>query len=404
MSDLTTRVVPSIAEVVPSGWDALDHGTSPFTEHGFLAALERSGSVGAEAGWEPHYVLVERGGGARAEIAPDAASGAVLVGAVAAYVKTHSYGEYIFDWAWARAAERAGLAYYPKLVVAVPMTPATGPRLLVARGESRGPVVARLVEGVKAVAERRRCRSIHWLFTTEAEQAELRDCGFMPRASFQYHWRHAGERDFEGFLARMTSRRRKQIRKERARVHASVGAVEWVPGSALDAEELATIDRMYRQTTHNHYGQDYLQPGFFAEVAARLAERVQWARVRRDGRTIAGALYFETPGGLYGRYWGCDEEVEFLHFEAAYYAGIERCIARGTPLFEAGAQGEHKLVRGFWPASTYSSHWFRHAGFAAAVEGFLVEEAKAVRLHMRELATLLPFRAEDVAAAAAVEE
>lgn len=386
MSDLTTRVVPSLASVAAASWNALDHGSSPFTEHGFLMALERSGSVGAAAGWEPHYVLVERGGDARAEIA--------LVGAVAAYVKTHSYGEYIFDWSWARAAEQAGLAYYPKLVVAVPMTPATGPRLLVARDMSRGPVVERLVAGVRELAERRGCRSIHWLFTTADEQAELGAHGFMPRASFQYHWRSAGERDFEGYLGRMTSRRRKQIRKERARVHAAVGAVEWVPGSALDEAEVATIDRFYRQTTFNHYGNDYLQPGFFAEVVAAQPERVQWARVRRDGRTIAGALYFATEQGLYGRYWGCDEQVEFLHFEAAYYAGIERCLRLGTPLFEAGAQGEHKLIRGFAPASTYSSHWFRHPRFGEAVGQFLREEARAVATNMAELATLLPFRCE----------
>lgn len=397
MSDLTARSVPSIADVASSAWDALDHGSSPFTEHGFLLALERSGSVGAAAGWEPHYVLVERGAGARvdaAEIAP-AAEERRLVGAVAAYVKTHSYGEYIFDWAWARGSERAGLAYYPKLVVAVPMTPATGPRLLVARDMSRGPVVDRLVAEVRALAERRGCRSIHWLFTSAAEQDELQERGFLARASFQYHWRHAGERDFEGFLARMTSRRRKQIRKERARVHAVASPVRWVPGTALTEEDVATIDRYYRRTTMNHYGQDYLQPGFFNEVVKLQPERVVWAKVEREGRTIAGALYWETEKALYGRYWGCDEEVEFLHFEAAYYAGIERCLSKGTPLFEAGAQGEHKLIRGFSPAPTYSSHWFRHGGLAAAVEQFVREEAAAVRGHMAELATLLPFREGD---------
>lgn len=383
-----------------SRWDALDHGSSPFTEHGFLAALERSGSVGTAAGWEPHYVLVEQGADARAEIALGAEIGETqLAGAVAAYVKTHSYGEYIFDWSWARASEQAGLAYYPKLVVAVPMTPATGRRLLVARDMSRGPVVERLIAGVKELAERRGCRSIHWLFTTEGEQAELEAHGFMPRASFQYHWKSGGERDFEAFLGRMTSRRRKQIRKERARVHAAALRVEWVPGSALTAEDVATIDRFYRQTTANHHGNDYLQPGFFEEVVARMGDRVQWARVVKDGRAIAGALYFAGEQALYGRYWGCDEQVEFLHFEAAYYAGIERCLSLGTPLFEAGAQGEHKLIRGFAPAPTYSSHWFRHPGFAAAVGKFLREEARAVHQHMQELATLLPFREEGEGAA-----
>lgn len=398
MPDLTTRIVPSLASVDAAQWNALEHGASPFCEYGFLRALERSGSVGPQSGWEPAYVLVEapadvsalRAGGEGREIPRPR-----LVGAVAAYVKAHSYGEYIFDWAWARAAERAGMAYYPKLVVAVPMTPATGPRLLVAKDMSRGPVVARLVDGVRGLAERRRCSSIHWLFTTAAEQAELREHGFMARASFQYHWHNAGYASFEEFLARMTSRRRKQLRKERARVSASAPAVEWVGGAELTLEDCATIDRFYRVTTQNHHGQDYLQPGFFAAVVEEQPERVQWARVRRGERTIAGALFFETRAGLYGRYWGCEEEIEFLHFETAYYAAIDRCIARGTPLFEAGAQGEHKLVRGFAPASTYSSHWFRHAGFGSAVGRFLAEEAAAVEVHMRELATLLPFRDGD---------
>ncbi len=409
MPDLTSRVVSSLASVDAAQWNSLDHGPSPFTEYGFLRALERSGSVGVMAGWEPCYVLVEastparvpRADGADGADAPGGAEAASeipptrLVGAVAAYVKAHSYGEYIFDWAWARAAERAGLPYYPKLVVAVPMTPATGPRLLVAKDMSRGPVVARLVAGVKMLADRRRCGSIHWLFTTAAEQAELSAHGFMARASFQYHWHNVGYASFDEFMARMTSRRRKQLRKERARVQASAPALEWVPGAALSGEDIAAIDRFYRTTTQNHHGQDYLNPGFFEAVVAEMPERVQWARVRREGRTIAGALYFETDAALYGRYWGCDEEIEFLHFEAAYYAAIERCIARKIPLFEAGAQGEHKLIRGFEPTLTYSSHWIRHPGFAAAIERFLVEEAHAVQRNMAELATLLPFRAAD---------
>ncbi|MBA3545333.1 MAG: N-acetyltransferase [Nannocystis sp.] len=397
---MTSRVVSSLESVDAAQWNSLDHGPSPFTEYGFLRALERSGSVGVRAGWEPFYVLVEASAPARvprpgeaghtSEIAPTR-----LVGAVAAYVKAHSYGEYIFDWAWARAAERAGLPYYPKLVVAVPMTPATGPRLLVAKDMSRGPVVERLIAEVKALADRRRCGSVHWLFTTEAEQAELQAHGFMARASFQYHWHNAGYASFDEFLARMTSRRRKQLRKERARVQASAPALEWVPGTELTADDVAAIDRFYRTTTQNHHGHDYLQPGFFAAVVAEMPERVQWARVRREGKTIAGALYFETEAALYGRYWGCDEEIEFLHFEAAYYAAIERCITREIPLFEAGAQGEHKLIRGFEPVPTYSSHWIRHPGFAAAIERFLGEEAQAVQRNMAELATLLPFRAED---------
>ncbi len=380
MADLTTHIADSLTSVDAAQWNALDHGASPFTEYGFLAALERSGSVGPEAGWEPAYVLVS--------------DSDRLVGAVAAYFKVHSYGEYIFDWAWARASERAGLAYYPKLVVAVPMTPATGRRLLVARDVARDAVVDRLVAGVRTVADTRGCKSVHWLFTGADEQAELAARGFLARQSFQYHWHNAGYADFAGFLARMTSRRRKQLRKERATVAASGLVLDWVPGSALTADDVATIDRYYRNTTWNHHGHDYLQPGFFAEVVKAQPERIEWARVRRGDDTVAGALFFFTEAGRYGRYWGCDEEIPCLHFEVAYYAAIERCIAQGTPLFEAGAQGEHKLIRGFTPSPTYSSHEIRHPGFAAAIAQFLRDEAAAVAAQMQHLATYLPYRTE----------
>lgn len=389
MPELTTRTLTSIEGVAPAAWDALAHEGSPFTEHGFLCALERSGSVGDDTGWRPVYVLVEE----PAEGAPGAGAAPRLVGAVAAYVKAHSYGEFIFDFAWARGAAHAGLRYYPKLVVAAPMTPASGPRLLVAPDADREAVVARLVAGVREAAAAARCSSIHWLFTTAREQEELARHGFLPRASFQYHWHNRGYRDFAGFLADLASRKRKQIRKERERALAAVDALEWISGPDLTAADLAAIDRFYRATVHAHGGHDYLAPGFFEHVRALMPERLLWARARREGRTIAGALFFETSACLYGRYWGADEDAPFLHFEAAYYAPIERCIARGTPRFEAGAQGEHKLLRGLAPSRTYSSHWIAHPGLAAAVARFLREETAAVDAQIRELAEYLPFRA-----------
>ena len=378
------RTVREIAGVDAAAWDALDHGGAPFLEHGFLRALERSGSVGPGSGWSPRYVLVEAGGAGGARR---------LVGGAAAYVKEHSYGEYIFDWAWARGSARAGLPYYPKLVIAAPMTPATGPRLLSAPGAPRGAVVSALLEGARAVADEEGCASIHVLFCTAEEQAELVERGLLARASFQYHWRDRGYRSFDDFLGAMTSRRRKQVRKERQRALAAIDEVRWVPGRELDAAGLAAIDRFYRSTTAAHGGGAYLRPGFFAEVIRAMPERVVVAEARRGETTIAGALFFEAPRGLYGRYWGADEEVEFLHFEVAYYAGIERCIARGIPLFEAGAQGEHKLLRGFMPAPTYSAHWLRHPGLHAAVAGFVEEEAVAVAQAMAELAEASPYRA-----------
>lgn len=384
MPDLTLRTVDTIEGVDAAAWDRLDHGPSPFLSHGFLRALERSGSVGAEAGWKPRYLLVETPAGAAGE--------ARIRGAAATFVKDHSYGEYIFDWSWARGSARAGVPYYPKLVLAAPMTPATGPRLLVAPGVERGPVIDALVLGIREIADREGCMSIHALFCTPEEEAELARRGFLPRASFQYHWRGRGYRSYDDFLAALTSRRRKQLRKERARALAQIDGLTWVSGADLDAEALAALDRFYRRTTAEHGGSEYLRPGFFGELVRALPEQVQMVQARRAGALVAGALFLETPQALYGRYWGADEDVEFLHFEVAYYAGIERCIARQIPLFEAGAQGEHKLLRGFEPSPTHSAHWLRHPGLHAAVARFVEDEAAAVQQAMRELGTASPYR------------
>ena len=380
-TDLAIRGVATIAEVDRAAWDRLDHGPSPFLRHGFLTALEASGSIGRRSGWRPVYLLAEAGG--------------ALVGAVAAFIKAHSYGEYIFDWAWAGAAERAGLDYYPKLVVAAPITPATGRRILIAPGADRPAVTRALAAAVRAVADDAGCSSIHWLFCTEDEQAALAGLGFAPRASFQYHWHNRGYRTFDDFLAALASRKRKQLRKERARVHAAIDGLTWIPGGELTTAQLDRVDRWYRTTVEEHGGHDYLRPGFFHRVAAELPDLTWVAEVAVGGRPAAGALFFETPHGLYGRYWGSDVELDCLHFETAYYAGIERCIARGLPLFEAGAQGDHKLVRGFAPSPTYSAHWLRHPGLAEAIGDFLAREQRAVAQRMAELAAYGPYRADD---------
>ena len=403
---LTLRTCRALSSVDPAAWDALDHGGSPFLEHGFLRALERSRSIGGRSGWDPHYILAEWAGDLAAPIAASASSTggpaaapATLVGAVACFVKDHSYGEYIFDFPWARGAARGGVEYYPKLVIAAPVTPATGPRILLQPAGADGPpreLVARaLVEHVRTVADEQHCSSIHWLFTTAAEQSLLAGLGFMPRASFQYHWHNQGYASFDDFLGRLTSRKRKQIRKERARAREAVDAIEWVGGAELEPRDLAAIDRFYRNTTDAHGGQDYLRPGFFEALVELAPQRVAWARATKDGELVAGALYLETERALFGRYWGCDASIELLHFELAYYAGIERCIDRAVPLFEAGAQGEHKLLRGFEPSPTYSSHWIRHDGLRAAVERFLAEEHGAIGRYLEELAALGPYRATE---------
>ena len=382
-AQVSVRIATSIDQVDRAAWDGLEHGASPFLRHGFLTALERSGSIGGRAagrrsGWEPVYLIAERD--------------AVVVGAVAAFVKHHSYGEYIFDWSWASAAERAGLEYYPKLVIAAPMTPATGNRILIAPGADADAITAVLAAAVRALADQTGCSSIHWLFCTEDEQRRLAQHGFAARASFQFHWQTQGYASFDDFLAALASRKRKQIRKERAKVAAAIDGVRWIGGAELTTVQLDALDRWYRATTDQHGGHDYLRPGFFHQVAAELPDETWLAEVSVGGKPAAGALFFETAGGLYGRYWGSDVAIDCLHFETAYYAGIERCIARGVPRFEAGAQGEHKLVRGFAPTATYSAHWLRHDGLRTAIEDFLRREAGSVAHQMAQLAAYGPYR------------
>jgi len=381
---MIVRAAGSIADVDAAAWDALDHGASPFLRHGFLRALEESGSIDAgtarkrRSGWSGLYLLAEQGGR--------------LVGGVAAYIKEHSYGEYIFDWGWASAAQRAGLRYYPKLVVAAPQTPATGNRLLIAPGADADAVRAVLIAAVRAVADDTECSSIHWLFCTSAEQAQLAAAGYFPRASMQFHWYNRGYQTFDDFLGQLKSRKRKQLRKERERARAAIDRLSWVAGSELDDQQLDDLDRFYRSTTDQHGGRDYLRPGFFHALAKHLPDAMRMVEVIAGGKRVAGALFLETDRALYGRYWGADVHVDLLHFETAYYAGIERAIERRLPLFEAGAQGEHKLLRGFDPMPTYSAHWIRHPGLSAAIVEHTEREAAAVAHEIAELATLGPYR------------
>jgi uncharacterized protein len=381
---IVVRAASSVADLDGAAWDALEHGASPFLRHGFLRALEESGSIDPaggrkrRSGWSGLYLLAEQAGR--------------LVGAVPAFVKEHSYGEYIFDWGWASAAQRAGLRYYPKLVIAAPNTPATGQRILLAPGADAGPVRAALIAAVRAVADDIECSSVHWLFCTEAEQAELAEAGFFPRASMQFHWHNRDYRTFDDFLAQLKSRKRKQLRKERERARVAIERLSWISGAELDEAQLDDLDRFYRNTTDQHGGRDYLRPGFFHALARYLPEAMRMVEVVAAGKRVAGALFLETDRALYGRYWGADVHVDLLHFETAYYAGIERAIARGLPLFEAGAQGEHKLLRGFDPMPTYSAHWIRHPGLSAAIQDYTQREAGAVAAEIAQLARFGPYR------------
>ena len=392
---IAVRAVGSVHDVDRAAWDALDHGPSPFLRHGFLLALEDSGSIDATAtpgrrrparrasGWAGVYLLAELEGR--------------LVGAVPAFVKSHSYGEYIFDWGWANAAGRAGLPYYPKLVVAAPATPATGARILLA--PDLGPLAPALrrvlIDAVRAVADDTECSSIHWLFCTAEEQRALEEAGYFPRASLQFHWRNRGYGSFADFLGALRSRKRKQLRKEREKARAAIERISWISAPELDQGRLDDLDRFYRNTTDNHGGRDYLRPGFFHRVAETLPGETRMVEVIAGGKRVAGALFFETPHALYGRYWGADVQVDLLHFETAYYAGIDRAIEQKLPLFEAGAQGEHKLLRGFEPSPTYSAHWIRHPGLAEAIGDFTRREAEAIAQQIAELSQHSGYREGD---------
>ncbi len=377
------RLERSTGALDVAAWDALDHGGSPFLRHGFLRALEESRSIGRRSGWDPRYLLLEKRG--------------LLQAALPAFVKRHSYGEFIFDWEWARASERAGIRYYPKLVVAAPMSPATGPRFLFhpsLEAVARRAAAAELVAAARALASDEKCSGLHFLFVTDDERALLGDLGLAPRASFQFHWHARGDRDFAGFLARMSSRRRKQARKERERARAAVDAIEWVRGGDVTADDLAAMDRFYRGNVDAHYGTAYLEPGFFELAARYLPDQVALALARKDGRTVAGAFFLESDRVLYGRYWGADQPIPLLHFELCVWSPIERAIERGLERYEAGAQGGHKLLRGLEPTMTHSAHHLFHPGLDRAIREFLVDEERAVSARMEQLAAVGPFKAE----------
>jgi hypothetical protein len=342
-------------------------GNDPFLEHGFLLALERSRSVGRGTGWQPRFVLVHQG--------------RELVGAVPLYLKDHSYGEFVFDWAWAGAAERSGVRYYPKLVAAVPFTPVTGARLLVRPDADAAAVRAALARGMRAVADETGASSIHVLFCSEEESEALVAAGFAARAGLQFHWTNRAPepyRDFDDFLAAFRSRNRKQVRHERATAAGHGLRLATLGGPELGDREWAALERLYAANVDKHDGARYLTPEFFRQLRATFADRVVATLAYRDQVPVAGTLNFERGRHLYGRYWGCVEEHSMLHFELCYYRLIERAVARGCSRFEAGAQGEHKLKRGLEASLTRSVHWIRNAGLFGAVRRYVAGEAEAV--------------------------
>jgi uncharacterized protein len=369
----TLRILDSLEDVNPGDWDALAGG-NPTVSHAFLDSLHRSGCASARSGWSAQYPSLWRG--------------ERLVGAAPLYVKSHSYGEYVFDWGWADAYERHGIAYYPKLLCAVPFTPATGPRLLAASAEMRARLAAELLRFARAAG----LSSLHILFPRGEDAAALREAGMLERSGIQFHWRNAGYADFEAFLAALSHDKRKKIRQERKRVGAAGVELRRVTGREATSADWDFFTSCYRRTYREHRSTPYLTREFFGMIAERMPDNVLLVIAARDGRPIAAALDLFGADALYGRYWGSTEHVPGLHFEACYYQAIEFCIERGIALFEGGAQGEHKHARGFLPETTCSFHWLAHPAFNRAVDEFLSEEGASISAYVDELNDRTPFR------------
>lgn len=376
---MRARVAASIHDADAAAWDAIAGDDDPFAEHAFLAALEDSGSMCKTTGWVARHILVH--------------DEARLVGALPLYEKTHSYGEYIFDFAWASASHRAGVPYYPKLVSMTPATPATGTRLLVAPDVDRARVVALLLDTALDLARDIRASSVHLLFLSERERDDVTSHGrFAPRLSEQFHFRNEGYTSFDDLLTRFRSASRKQVRRERRIVAESGLEIRTVTGDALEAKEFDALRRFYVDTCGRKGSPPYLRSGFFDLMKSTLAKRVVAVLAYEGGVPVAGTLNFEKGAHLYGRYWGADSHAEMLHFELCYYRLIERTIERKLTRFEAGAQGEHKLKRGLLPAAIHSAHFLRDPRLDAAVRDFLPREAEAIREGLAAMTAMGPFK------------
>ena len=354
-------------------WDELAAG-NPTLSHAYLDAMHATGCAVARTGWRPQYLTLW--------------DGARLEGAVPLYAKAHSFGEYVFDWAWAEAYERHGIAYYPKLVCAVPFTPATGPRILCSGETARSALAGALLD----LARESGVSSLHVLFPRDEDAAALRKLGLLERTGIQFHWRNPGYGSFDDFLGALSHDKRKKIRQERKRVAESGVALRRLTGREAGASDWDFFTSCYRRTYREHRSTPYLNRAFFGELGRRIPDNVLLVIAERDGRPIAAALDLFGGGALYGRYWGAMEYVPGLHVEACYYQAIEFCIERGIALFEGGAQGEHKHARGFLPETTRSFHWLAHPAFNRAVDEFLGREGAHIAAYVDELNDRSPFR------------
>ena len=392
-SPITVQVATSIAALDAADWDRCANPPAeagpdpsgerhnPFLSHAFLKALESSGSVGGRSGWSPAHVAVEEGGR--------------LIAAAPTYIKTNSQGEYVFDHSWADAYARAGGRYYPKIQVAVPFTPATGRRFLVSPGQDVEAAQGYLTAGLRALRKEVKASSTHATFVTKAEWDSLGAQGWLQRTDQQFHFVNEGYAGFDDFLAALASRKRKNIRKERESALAGGITIEHLTGPDIREEHWDAFFAFYMDTGSRKWGRPYLNRHFFSEIGAGMADRILLVMAKRAGRYVAGAINFIGDDALYGRNWGCVEEHPFLHFEVCYYQAIDFALSRGLGRVEAGAQGEHKLARGYRPTTTYSVHDIADPRLAAAIADYLDHERGYVENAVEQLGEHLPFRHED---------
>jgi predicted N-acyltransferase len=375
---MQVKQIESINDIAAADWNALAGCDYPFLRHEFLAALEQSGSVSENTGWLPRHILVY--------------DREKLVASLPLYLKTHSFGEYVFDQQWAAAYHRNGLAYYPKWLTAIPFTPCPGPRVMANDSATRANVRRLMLDFIQEQSIEKGISSWHCLFPVEQEAEEWQTSGLLLREGVQYHWFNKNYRDFDDYLESFTASKRKMIRRERRKVREAGVELRRVPGDQASEADWQAFYRFYALTYLKNASQPYLKPDFFLRCASAMGGRMLLVQAVKNGETVAAALSFIGSDTLYGRYWGCDEEYDSLHFEACYYQGLDYCIEHGLTRFDSGAQGEHKIVRGFEPVSTYSVHWLQDAGFAEAVGKLLARERQSIRIYRHNAENYLPFK------------
>ena len=374
---LTLTLHAHIADIAAADWDACAGGGNPFVSHAFLSALEDSGSANARTGWLPQHAVLRRESGD-------------IVAIVPMYAKSHSYGEYVFDHGWANALERIGQSYYPKLQAAVPFSPVPGPRLL--RRPGAGVPISAMADALEQACQSLGLSSVHLTFCNEDEWAGLGAAGWLRRIGMQFHWENEGYADFEAFLAALSSRKRKVLRRERRDANAAGLTFHALSGADITEHHWDAFYAFYRSTVDRKWGSAYLTRSFFSLLGERLGDRVVLMYAENGHKPVAGALNLAGDEALYGRNWGCRGDWPFLHFELCYYRAIDWAIAHGLKRVEAGAQGRHKIQRGYLPRRTYSAHWITHTGLRRAVGNFVQEECAGIEAEMAALAEDSPFR------------